>query len=278
MNVLRTIKELDAWRGGLPTANLGFVPTMGALHAGHLSLVAASRASSDVTVASIFVNPAQFGPNEDLEKYPRPLDEDLHLLESEGADAVFVPSVETIYPPDFSTFVEETRLSQHLCGPFRPGHFRGVATVVVRLLNLIRPDAAFFGQKDYQQVLIIARVARDLGLGVAILMRPTVREPDGLAMSSRNRYLSPEERKAATLVYRSLQTASEAMSAGEMEAESLQRIGRCVLAADPLIGVQYWEVADRRTLEPVQTAVGEETLLATAVRIGKTRLIDNVLV
>jgi pantoate--beta-alanine ligase len=277
MEALRTVAELRKWRAKQASGRIGFVPTMGALHSGHLSLLNASVARSETTIASIFVNPAQFGPNEDLANYPRTEDADLASLEAQGAAAAFIPSVEEMYPPGFSTTVVETELSKRLCGPFRPGHFRGVATVVVRLLNLVRPDAAFFGQKDYQQALIVSRVVSDLGIPVEVSIQPTVREPDGLAMSSRNRYLTLKERAAATLVYRSLQAAFEAAEAGEREAESLQRIGRAVLSAEEQFTVDYWEVADRATLLPVEVAIPGQTLLATAGRIGQTRLIDNLL-
>lgn len=255
----------------------GFVPTMGALHAGHLALVRAARAAHAVCSASIFVNPLQFGPAEDLARYPRPLERDLALLEGEGVDAVFVPPVEEMYPAGFATRVEiDGPLTERLEGAYRPGHFGGVATVVARLLNLARPRSAYFGQKDAQQVLVVSRLARDLAFGCEIVVVPTVREPDGLALSSRNVYLDASERAAAAALSRALAAAAARFSAGERDGEALRRAVRAVLDAEPLIRTDYVSVcspADLRELERVEGGA----LVALACRVGATRLIDNVL-
>src|SRR5450631_291392 len=263
---------------------LGFVPTMGALHEGHLSLVRAARASSDVVAASIFVNPTQFGPNEDLAKYPRSLERDREMLEREGVELLFAPSVEEMYPtaadrsvrPTPATWVTVEELSGKLDGRSRPGHFRGVATVVAKLFHAVEPDAAFFGQKDATQVAIIRRMVRDLNLPVDIVVCPIVRETDGLAMSSRNAYLDPEQRKQALVLHRSLQRVQALATAGEHNASRLLAAGREEFAREKSVRLDYFEIVDPETLDPVEE-VSRGTLVAVAAYVGNTRLIDNFL-
>ena len=279
MSEIRVIEEVAdlrdivrSWRRAGET--VGFVPTMGYLHAGHVSLMRLSAARCDHSVVSIFVNPTQFGPTEDLSRYPRDLPGDLRASAAAGVELAFVPAVETVYPPGFQTHVEPGPLAGPLCGASRPGHFRGVATVVAKLLNLVQPDAAFFGAKDYQQLQVVRRMVRDLDLPVEIVAGPTVREPDGLAMSSRNAYLSPAERAAATVLVRALRAAWAALDGGQREAAALARIARDLVAAEPLAQVDYVEVRDAETLGEIAT-VAERAVLALAVRVGRTRLIDN---
>lgn len=255
---------------------LGFVPTLGALHDGHLSLVRAARASCDVVAASIFVNPTQFGPNEDLAKYPRPFDRDRELLEPEGVELLFAPSVEEMYPAGAVTWVTVEGLSDKLDGRSRPGHFRGVTTVVAKLFHVVEPDAAFFGQKDAAQVAIIRRMVRDLNLSVEIVVCPIVREPDGLAMSSRNTYLDPEQRKRALVLHRSLMRIQKLAEAGEREAAKLVAAGREEFAQDPSVRLDYLEIVHPDTLDPVKDIFGG-ALAAVAAFVGNTRLIDNLL-
>lgn len=275
--VLRTISELRAWRNGLPAgARLGLVPTMGALHAGHISLMELARTHCDTVIASIFVNPLQFGPQEDLARYPRPIEKDIAMLEAAGVDALFLPEPGEVYPADNSTYVVEEAVSLPLCGALRPGHFRGVATVVLKLFNLTQPHFAFFGQKDAQQCAVIERMVRDLNVPVEIVRGAIVREEDGLAMSSRNVYLEPAQRLIAPLLYQSLLAASAAYEAGERDAGKLEAIGRAVLAGEPGINVQYWEVRDRRSLASLRAVDADGCLIALAAYLGKTRLIDNV--
>jgi pantoate--beta-alanine ligase len=257
--------------------SVGFVPTMGALHEGHLSLIRRARADCDLVVVSIFINPTQFGPEEDFARYPRDLNRDLQMTSSEGVDALFAPSVEEMYPPGFQTAVDVPELSATLEGVLRPGHFRGVATVVAKLLNIVQPDRAYFGQKDYQQFLVIDRIARDLNLTPSIVMVPTIRESDGLAISSRNVYLSPEERQAATILYRALQKADTLVKDGERDPTKVQAELETLIAAEALANREYVALVNPETLEPV-TTLGRVTLVALAVRVGKTRLIDNALV
>jgi len=254
---------------------IGFVPTMGYLHEGHLSLARESKKRVDVTVVSIFVNPTQFGPREDFQKYPRDLAKDTAYLETVGVDVIFHPSAAEVYPPGYRTYAEVTGLQDRLCGRSRPGHFRGVVTVVLKLFEIVRPDLAFFGAKDAQQVLIIRRMAADLDLDVEIVTCPIVREPDGLALSSRNAYLGPEERKAATALSMGLRWAERAAAAGERDAARLLAGIRSVLEAEPLARIDYVEAVDPETLEPVAEVRGD-ALVALAVFIGSTRLIDNV--
>jgi pantoate--beta-alanine ligase len=255
---------------------LGFVPTMGALHEGHLSLVRAAHASSDVVAASIFVNPMQFGPNEDLAKYPRSLDRDRELLEREGVELLFAPSVEEMYPAGAVTWVTVECLSDKLDGRSRPGHFRGVTTVVAKLFHVVEPDVSFFGQKDAAQVAIIRRMVRDLNLPVEIVVCPIVRESDGLAMSSRNAYLDSEQRKRALVLHRSLLRVQRLAEAGEREAAKLVAAGREEFADEGSVRLDYFEIVDPDTLDPVEDISGG-ALAAVAAFVGSTRLIDNIL-
>jgi len=255
--------------------SIGFVPTMGYLHEGHLSLVRESKKRADVTVVSIFVNPAQFGPDEDFKKYPRDLEKDSAYLEKGGVDCLFYPDAAEIYPPGYRTYVEVHGLQDRLCGKSRPGHFQGVATVVLKLFDIVGPDLAFFGAKDAQQVLIIGKMAADLDLGTEVVTCPLVREPDGLALSSRNAYLSPEERKAALVLSISLRWAERAVAAGERDAAKVIAGIRAAIEAEPLTRVDYVEAVDPANLEPLAGIRGD-VLIALAVFIGSTRLIDNV--
>jgi len=275
MQVVRTIAEVRAIRRALP-GTWGFVPTMGYLHEGHLSLVRRARAENDHVAVSIFVNPTQFGPHEDYNRYPRDLERDLRLLEPLGVDLVFAPSVEEMYPPGFQTWVIVEEVSRPLEGAARPGHFRGVATVVTKLFNIVQPDRAYFGQKDAQQAVVIRRMVQDLNIPVEIVVCPTVREPDGLAMSSRNTYLNPEERRAATVLFRALQATKARYEQGERDAERLREAMREVIQAEPLARLDYVSVADPETLQELDR-VEDRALLSLAVYIGKTRLIDNIL-
>lgn len=276
MMIVSSLDELRAARL-LLDGRLGLVPTMGYLHEGHLSLARRAREECDRVAASIFVNPTQFGPTEDLSKYPRDLDRDLSLLEAAGVDLVWTPDNETIYPPGFSTWVEVEGLTRPLEGAARPGHFRGVTTVVAKLFNAVQPQAAYFGQKDAQQAAVVRKMTRDLNFPVEIVVCPTVREADGLAMSSRNSYLSPEERKSAVVLFRALTAAREAFERGERDAESLRKVMSATLASEPRARTQYVSCADYDTLEELATVTGK-ALLSMAVFIGKTRLIDNFVV
>lgn len=257
------------------TRTFGLVPTMGALHEGHLSLVRRARQECDHVGVSIFVNPTQFGPNEDLSQYPRQLELDLKLLEMEKADLVWTPSPEAVYPPGFQTFVEVENVTKPLEGKARPGHFRGVTTVVAKLFNAFTPGRVYFGQKDAQQVTVIKRMAEDLNFPLDIVVCPTVREPDGLAMSSRNLYLKPEERRAATVLFRALSAASAAFDQGERDADVLRAILSSTIAAEALAREEYVSAADPDTLAELNW-IHDGVLLSMAVRIGGTRLIDNV--
>ena len=278
MRILRTRAELRAWRRSLPTsATVGFVPTMGALHAGHLSLVGLSRADCTVTAASIFVNPLQFGPKEDLARYPRPFERDCELLEKAGVQALFAPSTEEMYRADASTYVVEEKVSGPLCGEFRPGHFRGVATVVLKLFNLVQPDVAYFGQKDAQQCAVIERMVRDLEVPVRIVRGPTIREADGLAMSSRNQYLSPAERSRATDLWKSLSRVRDLWRSGESDASKLRSEGLAVLESSGEFRVQYLEIRDRESMELIPRVPETGALVAVAAYLGNTRLIDNLM-
>jgi len=265
-------------------SSIGFVPTMGALHGGHMSLVQRCREENDVSVVSIFVNPIQFGPSEDFSSYPRNTEDDAAKLQEAGVDILFMPGVEDMYPEGFATFVEVERLSDRLCGRFRPGHFRGVATVVTKLLNIVRPSRAYFGQKDYQQALIIKQVVRDLNIETETVVCPTVREADGLAMSSRNLYLSPRERKAAAVIYRTLCRARDMVLGAECSLSDVKNLMEEALSAEPLVDeVEYASAFDPETLEDIcsrDVTIYRKgrVLLAAAVRIGRARLIDNELV
>jgi pantoate--beta-alanine ligase len=254
---------------------IGFVPTMGALHAGHASLIRTARTQSDFTVVSIFVNPAQFGPNEDFSRYPRTFDADRELCGAVGADLIFAPSKEEMYADGYGTWVDVAGLGDHLCGAARPGHFRGVATVVLKLLNIVLPDVAFFGQKDAQQARILQKMAEDLNLLVRVHVLPTVREPDGLAMSSRNRYLDPSQRKEAAVLYRALQKANERVTAGERDAATIESLLTAEVASTPGARLDYARVIDAHTLQPI-AVIERPALAALAVNFGTTRLIDNI--
>jgi pantoate--beta-alanine ligase len=256
---------------------LGLVPTMGALHEGHLSLVRAARSSADIVAASIFVNPTQFGPNEDLAKYPRSFERDRDLLQSEGVELLFAPSVEEMYPAGAVTWVTVEELSNKLDGRSRPRHFRGVTTVVSKLFHIVEPDVAFFGQKDAAQVAIIRRMVRDLNLPVHITVCPIVREPDGLAMSSRNAYLDPEQRKEALVLQRSLLVVQQLIEQGESSASNLIVAGRQEFADKPSVRLDYFEIVNPDTLDPIQ-AIEDHALIAVAAYVGSTRLIDNLLI
>jgi pantoate--beta-alanine ligase len=277
MRIVRTISEI---RMALKTLRegghrIGFVPTMGYLHEGHAALIRQSTARCNHTVVSVFVNPTQFGPNEDLSRYPRDLDRDQNLCLKLGADVLFLPEPSEIFPTGFSTFVEPGPLGDVLCGKFRPGHFRGVATIVAKLFNIVQPDLAFFGQKDLQQIAVIRRMVKDLNMPVDIVVAPTVRETDGLAMSSRNTYLSPEDRKRALCLQRGLTAASEAFRKGNHQASRLATIARKELAeADE---VQYCQLVDAYSMEAMKGEITRTAALCMAAVIGKTRLIDNVI-
>ena len=293
LKICSTISEMRAASRAARRAakRLGFVPTMGALHEGHLSLMRAAKASCDLTAASIFVNPTQFGPNEDLAKYPHSFERDCELLEREGVDLLFAPSVEEMYPAEsrvpsaesrggrskVATWVTVEELSGKLDGRSRPGHFRGVTTVVAKLLHIVEPDAAFFGQKDAAQVAVIRRMVRDLNLPVEIVVCPIVREPDGLAMSSRDAYLDPQLRKQALVLHRSLMRVQKLADAGETSGAKLSAAGREEFTAEPSVRLDYFEIVNPDTLDPVED-VSPGALVAVAAYVGSTRLIDNLLI
>jgi len=273
MKTVTTLAEFRLARKELP-GPVGFVPTMGYLHAGHISLAERAKSECASVVASIFVNPTQFGPTEDLAKYPRDLPRDLALLEGAGVNLVWTPTPEIMYPAGYQTWVEVEGLTKGLEGAVRPTHFRGVTTVVSKLFNVVDPDKAYFGQKDAQQAAVIRRMVLDLNFPIEIVVCPIVREPDGLAMSSRNVYLNPEERRAATVLSRALGAAKAAHGKGERKAEALRRIVKDTIAAEPLAKLQYVSCADYDSLEELDVVRGK-TLLSMAVYFGKTRLIDN---
>lgn len=274
MMIVSTLEEL---RSGLPLLDrpLGLVPTMGYLHDGHLSLARQARADCKSVAVSIFVNPTQFGPSEDLSKYPRDLKRDLEMLESVGVDLVWTPTPEIMYPPGFQTWVEVQEMTRPLEGAQRPGHFRGVTTVVAKLFNAIQPDKAYFGQKDAQQAAVIRQMTSDLNFPIEIVVCPTVREADGLAMSSRNVYLDPAQRKAAPVLHRALNAAKDAYEKGERDAGKLREIMKKTIEAEPLAQMQYVSCADYYTLQELERVNGK-ALLSMAVYFGKTRLIDNI--
>jgi pantoate--beta-alanine ligase len=276
MKLVRGIAELRTARSQL-TNPLGLVPTMGALHDGHLSLIRRARQDCASVVVSVFVNPTQFGASEDLSAYPRDLARDAALAERAGADVVWAPQVEDVYPPGFQTRVQVESLTQPLEGYHRPGHFQGVATIVAKLFNVVQPQRTYFGQKDAQQAMVVRRMAQDLNFPLEVVVCPTVREPDGLALSSRNAYLNPNERRAAPVLFRALSAAAEAFEAGEREADRLRQRMERTLAGEPLARPQYVSVADPETLAELSGPV-ERALLSMAVHIGATRLIDNLLV
>jgi len=277
VRIIKTSVEMQAWAREQHRAGrrIGFVPTMGYLHEGHLSLVQRARPRVDFTVVSIFVNPAQFGPREDLARYPRDLARDESMCRSAGVDVIFCPDVADIYPDGYSTYVEEDALSRVLCGASRPGHFRGVTTVVARLFNIVQPDLAVFGKKDAQQLRVIRRMVRDLQIPVEVVAGPTTREADGLAMSSRNKFLDPQERAQAVCIFRGLQAAEKLHAEGERHASRLRDAVRHEINQAPLASVDYLEVVDDETLQPV-TRLDRPALIAVAVFLGSTRLIDNL--
>lgn len=263
----------DAKKAG---RKVGFVPTMGALHAGHTSLIRQARLETDFVVVSIFVNPTQFGPNEDFAKYPRTFESDRQLCTAVGADLIFSPDAATMYPPGATTFVEVPALQNGLCGDRRPGHFRGVATVVLKLFNIVAPDVAYFGQKDYQQARLLQQMAEDLNVATNVVICPTVREADGLAMSSRNRYLSPAERNHAVCLHSALKHAQSLLAAGENHVNVLTRGMMDILEQTPGVRIDYVEIRDARTLSPV-TMIDRPAVAAIALFLGTTRLIDNMI-
>jgi len=277
MRVVRTIADLRALLRPLREEGkrIGFVPTMGFLHEGHDALIRQSAARCDATVVSIFINPTQFGPREDLAGYPRDLERDQNLCLEAGATVLFLPEVGEIYPTGFQTHIEPGRLAEPLCGRFRPGHFRGVATVVAKLFSIVQPDLAFFGQKDFQQTVVVRRMARDLNLPVDVVVVPTVREADGLALSSRNTYLDEDARRRSLSLSQGLLAAKAAFDTGERQAEQLLALARAPLSS--VDSVQYLELVDTQNLEPIQGAVDRTAALCVAAYLGSTRLIDNVI-
>ena len=274
MEVIKTIAEMRRLRASL-IEPLGFVPTMGYLHQGHLALVRQARTDNASLVVSIFVNPTQFAPGEDFGKYPRDLKRDLALLEKEGVDTVFAPSKSEMYPPRFSSHVEVDGLTKRLEGASRPGHFSGVTTVVAKLFNIVQPTRAYFGQKDAQQAIVIEKMAADLNMDIKIIALPTVREPDGLALSSRNSYLNPIERQAAAVLYQALMLAKKLWQRGEKDATKIRNEMVCLIRKEPLAAIDYVSIADNETLEELEE-VRPPVLVSLAVKIGETRLIDNI--
>jgi len=280
MDVISSIEEMrqDSARARARGQRIGLVPTLGALHEGHLSLVRVARERTDRVVVSVFVNPTQFGEGEDLECYPRDLERDTALCREEGVAVVFAPSAREMYPAGHSVYVDEQDVSTGLCGASRPGHFRGVLTVVAKLLNIVGPDIAVFGQKDAQQACLVRRMVTDLDIPMGIVVAPIVREEDGLAMSSRNRYLSPEERKRATCLYRALCLARQLVEGGVVDTGVIRERMRALIDdGAPPVAIEYIEIVDNRRLKPVDCVEGE-TLVAVAARVGSARLIDNVVV
>jgi len=274
MKVIETIAEIKQLKLPRP---VGFVPTMGYLHEGHLVLVRRAKAENPSVVVSIFVNPTQFGPQEDFKSYPRDPERDLALLEKEGTDIVFMPSADEMYPENFNTWVDVGKITERLEGASRPGHFRGVTTVVAKLFNIVQPDRAYFGQKDAQQLLVIKEMVADLDMNLEVVAVPTVREPDGLAMSSRNTYLNPEERKQAVVLYQALTLAQRLYSQGEKDAQAIRQKMTELIQKQPLANIDYISIADAETLDELDK-VKPPALVSMAVKIGKTRLIDNVVV
>jgi pantoate--beta-alanine ligase len=279
MKIVRSPHAMTAWSERLRREGvaIGFVPTMGALHAGHRALIRAARLQCDALVVSIFVNPTQFAPTEDLARYPRPLRQDRALCRAEGVDVCFEPNAASMYPKGFQTIVSLPPLAARWEGAVRPHHFVGVATVVTKLFGIVRPHRAWFGQKDFQQAAVVRQLAKDLNLGVDIVVRPTVREPDGLAMSSRNIYLSASERAIAPILYRSLQAGADAIRRGLRDGSGVQAAMREVIGREPAVTSEYLAVCDPVTLDPLDRVTGRAVLLG-AVRLGSVRLIDNLLV
>jgi pantoate--beta-alanine ligase len=274
MQVVRTIAEIRALRQKL-SGPVGFVPTMGYLHEGHLALVKQARRENSAVIVSIYVNPTQFGPREDFGAYPRDLDRDLDLLRKEGTDIVFVPLDDEVYSPGFSSWVDVEKVTERLEGASRPGHFRGVATIVTKLFNIVQPTRAYFGQKDAQQVVVIKRMVADLNIDLEVVLVPTVRESDGLAMSSRNIYLNPKEHQAATILFKALTLAQQLRRGGEKDAEKIRRQMAALIQKEPLAHVDYVSIADAETLEELNL-LDRTAVASLAVKIGKTRLIDNM--
>lgn len=279
MEVARTIQSIrklvKAARAKGRT--IGFVPTMGALHIGHISLIEAAAHQTDFIIVSIFVNPTQFGPSEDFEKYPRPFDKDLEICKKHGVDVVFAPMLKEMYAKENLTWVNVEKLTEPLCGQFRPGHFRGVTTVCAKLFNIVAPDVAFFGQKDAQQAIVIKRMVADLNMPLEIVICPTIREPDGLAVSSRNQYLTEKQRKDAALIYKSLQKCREMIEAGVTDNKKIIDQMRKILNQIPSAKIEYISIVNAETLESIDQVAGK-VLVAIAIKVGSTRLIDNILV
>jgi pantoate--beta-alanine ligase len=275
MHIIETVAEMKKVRGGLK-GTLGFVPTMGYLHEGHISLVKRSREANDFTAASIFVNPTQFGPNEDFDRYPRDYPRDFRLLEKAGTDFVFLPTPQNMYPEGYKTWVEVHQVTDRLEGAIRPGHFRGVATVVNKLFNIVQPTRAYFGQKDAQQCVVIKKMVQDLDMNLEVVICPTIREADGLAMSSRNVYLSPEERAQAPVLYKALSTAHVMWAEGERDANVLRQAMVDLIRQKPLGKIEYISIADAFSLQEMEKA-NPPAVISMAVKFGRTRLIDNLL-
>jgi pantoate--beta-alanine ligase len=278
MKIIKKIDEMRSVVSGIKSKSMsiGFVPTMGFLHEGHLSLVRESLRKADVTVVSIFVNPAQFGPREDFKEYPRDLGRDSEVLEQKGVDYLFVPKADEIYPQGYKTYVEVHDLQDKLCGRSRPGHFQGVCTVILKLYNIINPDISFFGQKDAQQAIILKRMIKELNIGVKLEVLPIIREEDGLALSSRNKHLTQEERKAALILSKSLKEAQSMVEEGQRDSEAIINGMKEVIGREPMAKIDYVEIVDMDNLDPVRR-IEKEVLAAVAVFIGKVRLIDNVI-
>jgi len=277
MRIIETVKEMQEVADEIrKDRNIGFVPTMGYLHEGHLALVRKAKEISDVVVVSIFVNPTQFGPSEDLTRYPRDFERDRDLLEQEKTDIIFFPDVKEIYPERYSTYIQVRELEDHLCGKSRTGHFIGVATVVAKLFNIVKPHFAVFGQKDYQQLKVIERMVRDLNIDLEIVPYPTVREPDGLAMSSRNTYLDPVERKKALLIYASMKKAEILFKEGQRDVSFLREEVKQILSSEEGVEIEYVTISDAETLVEIDR-IENKAVLAIACRVGKTRLIDNTI-
>lgn len=280
MKIIRSIRAFKKRIAAIKQRGLsiGFVPTMGALHKGHLSLMRRARRETDIVVVSIFVNPIQFGPQEDFKQYPRPFRHDITLAQSVNADLVFCPATRAIYPPGFQTIINQSHLPAKLCGRSRPAHFQGVMTVVAKLFNLVQPDTAYFGQKDYQQALIIKQMVRELNMNLRIKTLPTVREEDGLAMSSRNAYLKPEERQYAPCLYRALSRGKTLIKRGEKSAKKIISTMRRIIQNAPNTRIDYIALVDPETLTDIKRLGQQKVLIALAVHVGTTRLIDNMLV
>ena len=278
MRIIRNIKDMQRISQDLSRSkkSIGFVPTMGALHAGHLSLIKRARKENDFVIVSIFVNPAQFGPNEDLKQYPRKLKTDTLLCKKEGVDFIFYPDINQIYPKGYKTYVLVEKLSDVLCGKFRPGHFKGVVTIVTKLFNIIQPDIAYFGQKDAQQAIIIQQMTRDLNMPVKIRVMPIIREADGLALSSRNRYLTAKEREDATVLFEALRKAKTMVGQGLIGSARIILTLRKIIQKGKRAQIQYIEIVDLNELKPVKI-IQDKALVTLAVKIGKTRLIDNII-